>query len=501
MTDEVELKLALPEAAQPLLLRHPLLNEATARHRDQLLNIYYDTPGLDLHRRGIALRLRRQGKRWLQTVKCAGTGGGGLTARPEWETPYGGRFDFAGIDDETVRRWLERGKVRDRLLPLFETSFRRATWRFETADGAAILLMLDRGWIAAAGRREAISEVEIELAGATVADLFVLARRLAHRVPLAPALLSKAERGYRLYQATPPTPQKAVDVPLAAEASPLTAFRAIAASCLEQIAANQPGAATSDDPEFIHQMRVATRRLRACLRLFESLLPAAFLADLVPALRDLMGPLGHARDLDVLLAEIVSPVTTALPGEPRLAALAGVVTDRRYAARGGAVQALHSPRYGELMLRIAASLHGPAFADDEGPGALIDFAGNRLRRLGRRVRRLAQTARLDDPGSLHALRISVKRLRYALEFFASLLDPKAGRRRVLRLAAVQDTLGQLNDLANAGRLLMDCAGGDLRLREAVTLVGGWHGPRHSQLMAQVPALLDEIRRLKLPRLV
>ena len=48
---------------------------------------------------------------------------------------------------------------------------------------------------------------------------------------------------------------------------------------------------------------------------------------------------------------------------------------------------------------------------------------------------------------------------------------------------------------------MDCAGGDLRLREAVTLVGGWHGPRHSQLMAQVPALLDEIRRLKLPRLV
>src|ERR1017187_6139624 len=212
MTDEVELKLALPEAAQPLLLRHPLLNEATARHRDQLLNIYYDTPGLDLHRRGIALRLRRQGKRWLQTVKCAGTGGGGLTARPEWETPYGGRFDFAGIDDETVRRWLERGKGSDRLLPLFATSFRRATWGFETADGAAILLMLDRGWIAAAGRREAISEVEIELAGATVADLFVLARRLAHRVPLAPALLSQAERGYRLYRATPPTPQKAVEI-------------------------------------------------------------------------------------------------------------------------------------------------------------------------------------------------------------------------------------------------------------------------------------------------
>ncbi|HTY99240.1 MAG TPA: CHAD domain-containing protein [Rhodocyclaceae bacterium] len=268
----------------------------------------------------------------------------------------------------------------------------------------------------------------------------------------------------------------------------------MAASCLEQIAGNHAGAMASDDPEFIHQMRVAVRRLRACLRLFAPLLPPALLADIVPALRQFMAPLGHARDLDVLLGEIVSPVTTALPGEPRLAALAGVVTDRRYAARAAAVQALQSTAYGELMLRLAASLQGPV--GDEAPGALVDFAADRLRRLGKRVRRLAEAARGDDPTSLHALRIGVKRLRYALEFFASLLDGKAHRRRVTRLAAVQDALGQLNDLANAGRLLMDCAGGDLRLREAVTLVGGWHGPRHAQLMAQVPPLLEELRRLE-----
>jgi adenylate cyclase len=497
MAEEIELKLALSEHAQPLLLRHPLVKEASTRQQDQLLNIYYDTPALDLRGRGIALRLRRQGQRWLQTVKCAGTGTSGLTTRPEWETPYGGGFDFSAVDDAEVRRWLERGKVRDRLLPLFETSFRRTTWRFPGASGGTVLLALDRGWIAAAGRREAISEVEIELAGAAVADLFALARRLAERVPLAPALLSKAERGYRLYQGTPPAPERAAEVPLAAEASPLTAFRAIAASCLEQIAGNHAGAAASDDPEFIHQMRVAVRRLRACLRLFAPRLPPELVARIVPSLRQFMAPLGHARDLDVLLAEIVAPVTAALPGEPRLAALAGVITDRRYAARAAAAQTLQATAYGELMLHIAASLHGPA--GDEGPGALADFAAERLRRLGRRVRRLADSARPDDPASLHALRIGVKRLRYALEFFASLLDGKAERRRVLRLAAVQDVLGQLNDLANAGRLLTECAGSDLRLREAVTLVGGWHGPRHAQLMAQVPALLEEMRRLKPPR--
>ncbi|HTY98983.1 MAG TPA: CYTH and CHAD domain-containing protein, partial [Rhodocyclaceae bacterium] len=418
MAEEIELKLALPETAQPQFLRQPLLRRAVARQGHQLLSIYYDTPALDLRRRGIALRLRRQGQLWLQTVKCAGTGWSGLTTRPEWETPYGGAFDFSAVDDDEVRRWLQSAKVRDRLLPLFETSFRRTTWRFAGAGGGHLLLALDRGWIASAGRREAISEVEIELAGASVADLFALARGLAERVALAPALLSKAERGYRLYQAIAPAPQRAAAVPLAAAASPLTAFRAIAASCLEQIAGNHAGAMASDDPEFIHQMRVAVRRLRACLRLFAPLLPAEFLAQIVPALRQFMAPLGHARDLDVLRGEIVSPVTAALPGEPRLAALAGVVTARRYAARAAAVQALQATAYGELMLHIAASLHGPA--GNEGPGALADFAAERLRRLGRRVRRLAESARPDDPASLHALRIGVKRLRYALEFFASL---------------------------------------------------------------------------------
>ena len=63
MTDEVELKLALPEAAQPLLLRHPLLNEATARHRDQLLNIYYDTPGQALNAFHAAQRAADPGHR------------------------------------------------------------------------------------------------------------------------------------------------------------------------------------------------------------------------------------------------------------------------------------------------------------------------------------------------------------------------------------------------------------------------------------------------------
>jgi CHAD domain-containing protein len=202
----------------------------------------------------------------------------------------------------------------------------------------------------------------------------------------------------------------------------------------------------------------------------------------------------------VLLAEIAAPVTAALPGEPRLAALAGIITDRRYRARTEAIHLLESSKYGQLTLRIATLLH--RLADDdaaEEPATTLDeFAAARLRRLRRKVQSLAAAARPDDPAALHALRIGVKRLRYALEFFTPLAHTKARRRLADRLAAVQTTLGQLNDLASAGRLLMDCAGEDLRLREAVTLIGGWHGPRHARLVAQLPALLAGL--IRLPRL-
>ncbi|MDP2794649.1 MAG: CHAD domain-containing protein [Sulfurisoma sp.] len=553
MADEIELKLALPESAHGLLLRQSALKEAVSRRTGQLINLYYDTPDLDLHRRGIALRLRQTHGAWLQTVKCAGSGGGGLTARPEWETPYGGRFDFSAVEDEDVRRWLERPKVLLRLTPIFETSFRRTTWRFEPEPGdvpappippswggdggsplrgsmsltrpalgrpggGELLLMFDRGWIASNGRREAISEVEIELAGAQTPRLFDLARRLAEKVPLAPALLSKAERGYRLYQGVPMAPVKAADIPLTAELPPLDAFRRIALACLDHLQHNHAGAITSDDPEYIHQMRVATRRLRAALRLFAPLLPpdfssditpaaqalassetpALFAASLLPPLRELMGLLGHARDLDVLQAEIVAPVIRALPGEPRLATLAGIITDRRYAARGSAVHALQSPHHGQLVLQAVGLLH-PIAGTTEGE-TLAGFASGRLKRLHRKVRRLAAAARPDDPAALHALRIGCKRLRYALEFFGPLAPGKAVRRAAVRLEGAQDILGQLNDLANAGRLLMDCAGSDTRLREAVTLIGGWHGPRHMQLLAGIPALLSGLHKLRLPRL-
>jgi len=498
MAEEVELKLALAEDHQARFLRHPLLKQALGRHVESLDNIYYDTEDLSLRRRGIGLRLRRKGRIWLQTVKLAGAAHAGLSSRPEWEVPYAGHFDFSGVDDSSVREWLQRPKTLARIVPICETRFRRITWTFAAPPGT-VLITLDRGWIIGSGRREAISEVELELAGAPVHAIFALAAQLAQRVALTPSVLSKAERGYRLHLGTPPQPFKAETVALSPAMPPFEAFRRIALSCLEHLQQNHHGALTSDDPEYIHQMRVATRRLRAALRLFAPVLPERLADSLRTPFAALMTQLGRARDLDVLLTEIANPVLTALPNEPRLPALASDITNRRYAARAEALALLAAPDYGRTLLGALEALH-PVPTTDGAAMPLRAFARERLRRLRKKLRRLAAAADLQDPASLHALRIGVKRLRYALEFFAPLAPERAFVRALQRLAGVQDTLGQLNDLANAGDLLMDCAGDDPRLREAVTLIGGWHGPHYAALQAGVVRELPRLTRQHLPRL-
>jgi adenylate cyclase len=494
MAQEIELKLTLPEAARRAFLRHPLLRQAERLAARKLVNVYFDTPDLALHRRGIALRTRRQGRGWLQTVKCAGAVLGGLTFRPEWEQPYAGRFDFAGIDDADVRAELERMRGRAPFEPVFETTFARRAWRLRPARGTTVLLVLDRGWTTAGERREPISEIELELERGDAGALFDIALHLAADLPLVPALLSKAERGYRLRLGETPRPAKAAPSPLRDGQTPLEAFRGIAAACITQFQWNALGAG-ADDPEFVHQMRVALRRLRSALRTFRPALPAGFEQAAVPPLRQLARTLGEARDWDVLAKEILAPAQQAFAEDERLAALAAAAGRERRRAHAALREALASPGHAATLLDFTARLHRAA-EDAEGMPALADFAARRLNRLHNKALALAAAAAEGDPARLHALRIGVKRLRYAVEFFAPLFPARSTRRALVTLTDLQDSLGALNDLARAGPLLMQCMDGDPALREAVALVGGWHGPRHAVLRRLTFQGMRRLRRMK-----
>ncbi|CAG9179373.1 Inorganic triphosphatase [Cupriavidus laharis] len=200
MAQEIELKLAVPDAALVPLAAWLDAN-GEAKGEVTLLNVYLDTPERDLARARAALRLRRKGAQWLQTLKTAGQSQAGLASRHEWETEVAGEaIELQRLPDE-ARTLL--APLADRLAPVFRTDFTRRIWILEH-DGARVEAALDNGAITAPAThaQERIQELELEwLSGdesRAAETLRTLGARLQAVAPLTPSDLSKAARGYRL---------------------------------------------------------------------------------------------------------------------------------------------------------------------------------------------------------------------------------------------------------------------------------------------------------------
>lgn len=226
MAQEIELKLAVPDAAAAAALVAWLDANARAVGESHLLNVYFDTPAHELAQARAALRLRRDGTRWLQTLKTAGRSEAGLATRNEWESEVAGEALEPERLETEARTLLE--PLLGRLQPVFRTDFVRRTWRLRCpltgADGtqagtgieAEIEAALDAGEIAAvaqdgttpasasasASARETIHELELEwLSGdpsQAAATLRALGERLGAVAALTPSDRSKAARGYAL---------------------------------------------------------------------------------------------------------------------------------------------------------------------------------------------------------------------------------------------------------------------------------------------------------------
>jgi len=470
---EVELKLAIAAGSIPAL--RAFLAAASARRGGAatLHNTYFDTPGLHLLRRRVGLRVRKHGRRLLQTVKCTGVVTAGLSSRNEWEQPHRGDFDFAAIGDAAIRRLLERR--RDRLVPVFTTHFRREIWIAQPAAGCEIEVAIDRGEIVAGDRKESITEIELELRNGSPACLLAFARRLADAVAVLPDDRSKAERGYALFeQRTLTLPRRALPVALDAAAAPGDAFSRIAWECLDQIAANMRGASEADDPEFAHQLRVGVRRLRSALRLFGPLLPPPSVESLRAGSHALAQLPAATREWDVLLHDIVEPAAAQAPAHAGIAALAACVRARRDAARAALQAALRGTAPGATLLVLMADVAALAETPpDAAQPQLAQFAATRIARFGRRVARRACDARDSDPGNLHALRLAIKRLRYSLEFVGALVRNRHAV-PMRQLVSLQGSLGLLNDLHAAAPLVESVAHDEPHLLPAIALVGGHH---------------------------
>lgn len=477
------------------LARHPLLRGRTRAVAGRAYSIYFDTPDQDLRRHGIALRLRREGGRWVQTVKGGGEARAGLHQRLELETEVGGPFpDCSVIEARAFGGLLAEPRIRAQLKPAFVTEFTRSRRLIDVAAGVTVEACLDRGEIRGGGTIEALSELELELKSGEPRHLFDFALKLLAAAPLAMEVRSKAERGYALALGLRAAPVKAGAAALAADMNVSDAFTAVAWSTLTHLLANERGMQEGRDPEYLHQMRVAVRRLRSALNVFSQALPQASVTPLAAELKWLTGALGPARDWDVFVYETLPPIRSAFGYSPALEHFARECSRRRGAASRNARAKVDSMRYRRLTLTLGGWLAGRDWLDqaDESTRLALarpvrDFASDTLEQRHASVRKRGRRLQLLSADELHRLRIAVKKLRYAADFFAGLYDGAQAREALKHLARLQDILGAMNDAASVASLVRQGFGAKAAatVAEARGILLGWSRGRAEALRGEL----------------
>jgi inorganic triphosphatase YgiF len=462
---EIELKLELPPASLQRFNNIPLLRGKKRRPRSATeVSVYFDTDKHKLHRKRMMLRVRRSADGYVQTIKSAGNSG--AFARGEWESEIEGGAPDLRLAQGTALEPLLSGKFCRRLRPVFETRVRRTTYPL-SSENSDIALTLDKGKIATGRSSKPLCEIELELKRGDEAELFKVARELTQALPVQLAFKSKSERGYELLAHRAGAPVKALAIDLSPGTTTRDGFKAIGLACLKQMVANEHPL-LAGDPEGVHQMRVGLRRLRAAISLFADILKDPQTAAIKEELKWLTGELGPARELEVLVRQVLAPVRRRHARLEGISSLSRDLTQQQSVALARAQDAIRSLRFRVLTLEIAAWLElgqWSAPKDDlvrsRGDGAVETYAAEQLSRRFRKIRKKGRKLAELDPRRRHKLRIQAKKVRYASEFFASLFLGKAASKRrekfLSALKRVQACLGDLNDIAVHEERITDIA--------------------------------------------
>ncbi|OIQ31312.1 MAG: hypothetical protein BM562_08395 [Alphaproteobacteria bacterium MedPE-SWcel] len=262
--------------------------------------------------------------------------------------------------------------------------------------------------------------------------------------------------------------------------------------------ANEAGIIADLDSEFLHDYRIALRKIRSVLSLFPGVFDSVETAELKATFAALMSPTGRLRDLDVYLME---QETYAILVPARLRAGLQVMFDAFAEERNGCharlAQHLESPSYHRTMATLADQLSHPAglLRGKNGGVKAEAYARKRLWKRYRKICRIAEHIHDDTPDAeIHELRIACKKLRYLLEFFAPLFPAKRTRRVIKRMKRLQDNLGAFNDYC----VQLDA------LARFVATNAALEGPRRREATRSIGALsaaLDQKRRVERARVL
>ena len=436
--DEIELKFDLDARAARKVRRHRLLAETDRRKWIQR-TVYFDTCNGKLRKKGYSLRVRQIGDRFTQTVKTSGRSAG-LFNREEWESPVRRMHPELSALEKTP---LARLKNFDRLEPIAQFDVDRTSWTIEI-DGAAIEVVLDSGRLRAGRRKAPLHELEIELKNGDAHAIFAVAQELSHAAPMEIGVLSKEERGFLLARNALGRGQKASALDIRRKMDVRQAFEMCVRECVRHFRLNEQAIIVGRDPEAVHQARVAMRRLRTAFSFFRPAIRQGEFARLRQKLRDFTLLFGKARNIDVFLARHRQELRST--DRKRLS----VARDEAYA---GVIAAMGTQQTRGLFLELVEWAASDDWVRGCADGPIEAFAGKQLDKIWKKLKRKGSKLPDLEEEELHRLRITTKKLRYALEFVAALYSKKRTRKFTKTLEKIQNCLGQLHDDMTARQLI------------------------------------------------
>ena len=446
-------------------------------HRTHLQARYFDTADGALAAQKLVLRMRKEGRTWVQTAKAPTDGAlqrheHNVDVRTERASdvppPRTERHEGTPVGEliASALRAAGHQPAEAVLVPLYATDVRRTTREMRTGD-ALVELAFDRGEVRAGEHSHPVCELEIELKSGSPQSMLELARRWRMRYDLWLDTVSKSARGERLARGvTYGEPVKAEPPHLGDDPSGAQVFRAVLNACLAQILPNASDvAAGSTDAEHVHQLRVGIRRLRTALRELAELAPAIDPAW-EPALVDAFRALGRQRDRENL-EQTVQPQIEAVGGPPVTWPEADEFPAPAAVVRAAAFQLV-------LTGLIEASLPEETASEAPDPSAPArKLLRARLSKLHRQVVRDGRRFETLETDAQHRVRKRLKRLRYLSEFVAPLFGQRGAKRYLKELRPAQDALGTHNDAVVAMAAYREAADQDGRAWFAV----GWLAAR------------------------
>jgi len=425
---EVELKFDLDGATAAQIGRHNLLSGAGRRTQRQE-SIYFDTANGDVRNAGYSLRVRRVGKRFIQTAKVNGRAAG-LFDRREWEA----RVGRLAPDPQTLKQ-TPLGEIDGLLQSVAQYEVNRTLWQVDRRTGR-VEVSLDCGTVSAGGPAVPFYELELELKGAKKARLFEIAKELGRDMPLQIGVLSKADRGLMVAQGSWGHAQKAAAIAINKDMAAGQVFVATIHECIRHLRLNHAALVAERDPEALHQARVALRRLRTSFALFRPAIRRNMTEPFRRDLHELGLPLGEARNLDVFLARRAGQIGVSDRRRLRLA---------QAEAYDHVLETLNGHHCRDYLLELLEWTASDAWQKRIASVPIGKSASKWLDAFWDKIFEKRKELLILDDKQLHRLRIRIKRMRYAVEFLAPLYTKKHVGKFISAIGEIQDALGALND--------------------------------------------------------